>query len=153
MPTLRSALPDRKLMTAQSSDPVREILEKYKTLAVVGLSSNTARPSYGVSAYMKFHGYRIIPVNPNEQSVLGEKAYAALDEVPEAIEIVVIFRRSEFVPEVVEAALRRQAKALWMQEGVIHEEATAHARDAGVFVVQDRCILKEHAKRFVTEGI
>jgi len=135
------------------SDPIREILEKYKTLAVVGLSSNTARPSYGVSAYMKSHGYRIIPVNPNEQSVLGEKAYAALDDVPEAIEVVVIFRRSEFVPEVIEAALRRQAKALWMQEGVIHEEAAARARDAGVFVVQDRCILKEHAKRFVTEGI
>jgi len=140
-------------MTAQSSDPVREILEKYKTLAVVGLSSNTARPSYGVSAYMKDQGYRIIPVNPNEQSVLGEKAYAALDDVPEAIEVVVIFRRSEFVPEVIEAALRRQAKAIWMQEGVIHEEAAARARDAGVFVVQDRCILKEHAKRFVTEGI
>jgi len=135
------------------SDSIREILEKYKTLAVVGLSSNTARPSYGVSAYMKDQGYRIIPVNPNEQSVLGEKAYAALDDVPEAIEVVVIFRRSEFVPEVMEAALRRQAKAVWMQEGVIHEEAAARARDAGVFVVQDRCILKEHAKRFVTEGI
>jgi len=135
------------------SDSIREILEKYKTLAVVGLSSNTARPSYGVSAYMKDQGYRIIPVNPNEQSVLGEKAYAALDDVPEAIEVVVIFRRSEFVPEVIEAALRRQAKAIWMQEGVIHEEAAARARDAGVFVVQDRCILKEHAKRFVTEGI
>ena len=140
-------------MTAQSSDPIRDILEKYKTLAVVGLSSNTARPSYGVSAYMKAQGYRIIPVNPNEESVLGEKAYAALDEVPEAIELVVIFRRSEFVPAVVEAALRRQAKALWMQEGVIHEEAAARARDAGVFVVQDRCILKEYAKRFVAEGI
>ena len=135
------------------SDSIRDILEKYKTLAVVGLSSNPARPSYGVSAYMKSHGYRIIPVNPNEQSVLGEKAFAALDDVPEAIEVVVIFRRSEFVPEVIEAALRRQAKAIWMQEGVVHEEAAARARDAGVFVVQDRCILKEHAKRFVTEGI
>ncbi len=135
------------------SDPISEILEKYKTLVVVGLSSNTARPSYGVAAYMKAQGYRIIPVNPNEQSVLGEKAYAALDDVPEAIEVVVIFRRSEFVPAVVEDALRRQAKAIWMQEGVIHEEAAARARDAGVFVVQDRCILKEYAKRFVTEGI
>jgi hypothetical protein len=140
-------------MTGQISDPIREILEKYKTLAVVGLSSKTARPSYGVSAYMQSQGYRIIPVNPNEKSVLGEKAYAALDDVPETIEVVVIFRRSEFVPEVVGAALRRQAKAIWMQEGVIHEQAAARARDAGVFVVQDRCILKEHAKRFVTEGI
>ena len=135
------------------SDPILEILEKYKTLAVVGLSSKPARPSYGVSAYMQAHGYRIIPVNPNEQSVLGEKAYAALDDVPEAFEAVVIFRRSEFVPEVVQAAIRKHAKAVWMQEGVIHEEAAACARAAGLFVVQDRCILKEHAKRFVTEGI
>ena len=140
-------------MAAQMSDSIREILEKFKTLVVVGLSSKTARPSYGVSAYMKSHGYRIIPVNPNEQTVLGEKAYAALDKVPEAIEVVVIFRRSEFVPEVVQAALRRQVKVIWMQEGVTHEEAAARARDAGVFVIQDRCILKEHAKRFVTERI
>jgi len=135
------------------SDSIREILENCKTLAVVGLSSKPARPSYGVAAYMKAHGYRIIPVNPNEQSVSGEKAYAALDDVPEAFEVVVIFRRSEFVPEVVQAAIRRHAKVVWMQEGVIHEEAAARARAAGLFVVQDRCILKEHAKRFVTEGI
>ena len=135
------------------SDPILEILEKYKTLAVVGLSSKPTRPSYGVSAYLQAHGYHIIPVNPNEQSVLGEKAYAALDVVPEAIDAVVVFRRSEFVPEVVQAAIRRQAKVVWMQEGVIHEEAAACARAAGLFVVQDRCILKEHAKRFVTEGI
>jgi hypothetical protein len=135
------------------SDTIREILEKCKTLAVVGLSSKPARPSYGVAAYMKAHGYRIIPVNPNEQSVSGEKAYAALDDVPEAFEVVVIFRRSEFVPEVVQAAIRKRAKVVWMQEGVVHEEAAARARDAGLFVVQDRCILKEHAKRFVTEGI
>jgi hypothetical protein len=85
--------------------------------------------------------------------VSGEKAYAALDDVPEAFEVVVIFRRSEFVPEVVQAAIRKHAKVVWMQEGVVHEEAAARARDAGLFVVQDRCILKEHAKRFVTEGI
>ena len=135
------------------SDPIREILEKCKTLAVVGLSSKPSRPSYGVAAYMKAHGYRIIPVNPNEQSVSGEKAYAALDDVPEAFEVVVIFRRPEFVLEVVQAAIRKHAKVIWMQEGVIHEKAAACARDAGLFVVQDRCILKEHAKRFVTEGI
>jgi hypothetical protein len=102
---------------------------------------------------MKAYGYRIIPVNPNEQSVFGEKAYATLDDVPDAFEVVVIFRRSEFVPEIVEAAIRKHATVVWMQEGVIHEEAAAGARAAGLFVVQDRCILKEHAKRFVTEGI
>jgi hypothetical protein len=135
------------------SDSIREILEECKTLAVVGLSSKPARPSYGVAAYMKAHGYRIIPVNPNEQSVSGEKAYAALDDVPEPFEVVVIFRRSEFVPEVVQAAIRKHARVVWMQEGVIHEEAAACARAAGLLVIQDRCILKEHAKRFVTEGI
>jgi predicted CoA-binding protein len=135
------------------SDPILEILERHKILAVVGLSSKPSRPSYGVSAYMQAHGYRIIPVNPNEQFVLGEKAYAALDDVPEALEAVVIFRRSEFVPEVVQAAIRKRAQVIWMQEGVIHEEAAARARAAGLFVVQDRCILKEYAKRFVTDGI
>jgi len=135
------------------SDPILDVLERCKTLAVVGLSSKPSRPSYGVSAYMKSQGYRIIPVNPNEQSVFGEKAYATLEEVTEPFEIVVIFRRSEFVPEVVEAALRKHAQAVWMQEGVIHEEAAARARAAGLFVIQDRCILKEHAKRFVTDGI
>jgi len=135
------------------SDPILEILQKYKTLAVVGLSSKPSRPSYGVAAYMKTHGYRIIPVNPNEQSVSGEKAYAALDDIPEACEVVVVFRRSEFVPEVVQAAIRKHAKVVWMQEGVIHEEAAASARAAGLFVIQDRCILKEYARRFVRERI
>jgi hypothetical protein len=135
------------------SDPILDILEKYKTLAVVGLSSKPSRPSYGVAAYMKANGYRIIPVNPNEQSVFGEKAYPTLDDVPAAVQVVVIFRRLEFVPEVVQAAIRKHASVVWMQEGLIHEEAAASARAAGLFVVQDRCILKEHAKRFVTEGI
>ncbi len=135
------------------SDPITEILEKYKTLAVVGLSSRTSRPSYGVSAYMRNHGYRIIPVNPFQESVLGEKAYASLDDVPSPVEVVVIFRRPEFVPEIVEAAIHRQAKVVWMQEGIIHEAAAERARAAGLLVIQDRCILKEHAKRFVTEGI
>jgi predicted CoA-binding protein len=134
-------------------DSIREILEKFKTLAVVGLSSKPSRPSYGVAAYMKAHGYRIIPVNPNEQSVSGDRAYASLDDVPEAVEVVVIFRRSEFVPEIVQAAIRKHAEVVWMQEGVIHEEAAARACAAGLFVIQDRCILKEHAKRFVTDGI
>ena len=111
------------------------------------------RPSHGVSSYLKAHGYHIIPVNPHEQSVLGEKAYASLDDVPEAFEVVVIFRRSKYVPEVVDEAIHRGAKAIWMQEGVSHEEAANHARQAGLQVVQNRCILKEHAKRFVCEGI
>ena len=135
------------------SDAIREILEHSKTLAVVGLSSKAMRPSHGVAEYMQRNGYRIIPVNPNEESVLGEKAYASLDEVPEPFDVVVIFRRPEFVPEVVEAAIRKGAKVVWMQEGVIQEQAAARARAAGLTVVMDRCILKEHAKRFVTERI
>jgi hypothetical protein len=135
------------------SDSIREILEQDKILAVVGLSSKTARPSYGVAAYMQQQGYRIIPVNPHEESVLGEKGYASLDAVPEPCDVVVIFRRSEFVPEVVEAAIRKGAKVVWMQEGVIHEQAAQRARAAGLKVVMDRCILKEHAKRFVAERI
>jgi len=135
------------------ADAIRDILEHVKTLAVVGLSSKTARPSYGVAAYMQRHGYRIIPVNPHEESVLGEKGYASLDAVPEAFDVVVIFRRPEFVPEVVEAAIRKGARVVWMQEGVIHEQAAERARAAGLKVVMDRCILKEHAKRFVAERI
>jgi predicted CoA-binding protein len=129
------------------ADSVDEILEKYKTLAVVGLSSQSTRPSFDVASYMQSHGYRIIPVNPNEVSVLGEKAYASLDDVPEPVEVVVIFRRSEYVPEVVEAAIRKQAKVIWMQEGVTHEVAAQRARAAGLTVVQDRCILKEHSRK------
>ncbi len=135
------------------SDVIREILERDKTLAVVGISSKAMRPSHGVSAYMQRHGYRIIPVNPHEISVLGEKCYATLDDLPEAFDVVVIFRRSEFVPEVVDAAIRKGAKVIWMQEGVIHEQAAERARNAGLKVIMDRCILKEHAKRFVAERI
>ena len=134
-------------------DTIQTILETCKTLAVVGLSSKHNRASYGVSSYMKCHGYRIIPVNPNEVSVLGEKCYPTLDDVPESFDAVVIFRRSEFVPEVVESAIRKGARVIWMQEGVQHEEAARRAREAGLEVVQDRCILKEHAKHFVCEGI
>jgi hypothetical protein len=148
--TPSSSPPPRRAWLMGGSDSIRDILERHKTLAVVGLSSKRSRPSYGVSAYMQSHGYRIIPVNPNEQSVLGERAYAALDQVTEAFEVVVIFRRSEFVLEVVESAIRRHAKVVWMQEGVMNEEAAQRARAAGLWVIQDRCILKEHAKRFVT---
>jgi uncharacterized protein len=124
----------------------KEILEKYKRIAVVGLSSNTWRASYGVSRFMQTLGYEIVPVNPNEIEVLGQKAYPTLDDVPDPIEIVDIFRRSEFVPEIVEAAIRRNAKVIWMQEGVIHEGAAERARAAGLEVVMDRCILKEEMK-------
>jgi uncharacterized protein len=134
-------------------DPIQTILETCKTLAVVGLSSKHTRPSYGVSSYMQSHGYRIIPVNPNEDSVLGEKSYPALDDVPESFDAVVIFRRSQFVPDIVESAIRKGAKVIWMQEGVQHDEAARRAREAGLEVVQNRCILKEHAKHFVSEGI
>jgi predicted CoA-binding protein len=134
-------------------DAIQTILETCKTLAVVGLSSKPSRPSYGVSSYMQSKGYRIIPVNPNEDSVLGERSYPALDDVPEPFDAVVIFRRSEFVPEIVESAIRKGARVVWMQEGVQHEKASRRAREAGLEVVQDRCILKEHAKHFVSEGI
>jgi len=154
-PPFSSTFPGRRFGGSRfgGADAVRDLLEKCKSLAVVGLSSTPSRPSYGVAAYMKAQGYRIIPVNPNEQSVLEEKAYAALDDVSEPLEIVVIFRQPKFVPEVVDAAIRKRAKAVWMQEGVVHEEAAQRARAAGLFVIQDRCILKEHAKRFVTVGI
>jgi predicted CoA-binding protein len=123
-----------------------QILKNAETIAVVGLSSNRARPSYGVSEYMQAVGYRIIPVNPAETEILGEKVYATLDEIPVPVDIVDIFRRSEFVPEIVDAAIRIGAKCVWMQEGVVHEEAAAKARAAGLDVVMDHCILKAHRK-------
>jgi len=123
-----------------------EILAAARVIAVVGLSSQRGRPSYQVAAYMQASGYRIIPVNPNETEVLGEKAYTALEEVPQPIDVVDVFRRSEFMPPVVESAIRVGAKAIWMQEGVIHEEAARRAREAGLRVVMDRCILKEHMR-------
>ena len=129
-------------------DFVADILERYKTLAVVGLSSKPARPSHGVSQYMQEHGYRIIPINPHETEVLGEKAYPSLDAIPECPAVVVIFRRSEFVPEVVESAIRCGAKVIWMQEGVIHPEAGAKAEKAGLKVVMDRCMKKECERLF-----
>jgi predicted CoA-binding protein len=126
------------------------VLRSSKTIAVVGLSSNRRRPSYGVSEYMQSMGYRIIPVNPQETEVLGEKAFASLEDVPEPVDIVNVFRRSEFVPEIVDAAIRIGAKCVWMQEGVMHEEAAAKARAAGLEVVMNRCILKEHRKMLVS---
>ena len=125
---------------------VAEILQQSRTIAVVGLSSKRFRPSHGVAEYMQRSGYRIVPVNPAESEVLGEKSYPDLESVPEAIDIVDIFRRSEFVPEIVEAAIRKGARAIWMQEGVTHEEAARRAAEAGLDVVMDRCILKDHRR-------
>ncbi len=130
------------------TDQIMEILKTSRTIAVVGLSAKPFRPSYGVAEYLKSVGYRIIPVNPKEAEVLGERSYARLEDIPEKVDIVDIFRRSQFVPEVVEAAIRIGAKAVWMQEGVIHPEAAERARQAGLVVVMDACILKEHIKRF-----
>ncbi len=128
-------------------DEIRELLESSKTIAVVGLSSSRMRPSYGVAEYMQRAGYRIIPVNPNEEEVLGEPAVDRLEDIRETVDIVDVFRRPEFVPEIVESAVAIGARALWLQEGVIHEPAAKRARDAGLFVAMDLCIMKEHAKR------
>jgi predicted CoA-binding protein len=125
---------------------IPEILKSAHTIAVVGISSNPMRASNGVSEYLRRAGYRIIPVNPNESEVLGEKCYARLEDVPEKIDLVDIFRRSEYVPDIVESAIRVGARAVWMQEGVIHEDAAERARQAGLDVVMDRCTLKEHRK-------
>ena len=123
-----------------------EILKRFRTIAVVGLSSKRFRASYGVSEYMQAAGYRIIPVNPGETEVLGEKSYPDLESIPETVEIVNIFRDPQYVGPVVDAAIRVGAKAIWMQEGVVHEDAAEKARQAGLLVVMDRCILKEHRR-------
>jgi uncharacterized protein len=141
---MRVLLPDGLKAPA---DPILEILKKYKTIAVVGLSSNPARPSFGVTEYMQSAGYRIIPVNPNETEVLGEKSYARLEDVPEQIGIVDVFRRSENVLPVVESAIRVGAKVVWMQLGVENAAAAERARAAGLIVVEDACILVEHKRR------
>ena len=129
-------------------DPITELFNRAQTIAVVGLSRDPLRPSHGVSAYMQSQGYRVIPVNPQIESSLGQKAYASLLEVPEQIDIVNIFRRPQFVEEIVNQAIRLKIPAIWMQEGVIHEAAAEKARKAGIFVVMDRCILKDHRARF-----
>ena len=133
-------------MEINSSQAIKQILDDYKTIVVVGLSSNTWRASHSVSAYMQAKGYRIIPVNPNETEVLEEKAYASLADVPEPVELVNVFRRSEEAGAVVDEAIRLGAKAVWLQEGVIDQAAARRARDAGLLVVMDRCILKEHSR-------
>jgi len=136
------------MSSSPQPDPIADLLKRSRTIAVVGLSNSPLRPSHGVSAYMQTNGYRIIPVNPEIRGALGEKAYASLLDVPEKIDIVNIFRRPEFVEEVVDQAIRLKVPAIWMQEEVINEKAAEKARKAGIFVVMDRCILKEHKARF-----
>ena len=130
------------------SDPITDLLRRARTIAVVGLSNSPLRPSHGVAAYMQTHGYHIIPVNPNVQEALGEKSYPSLLEVPQKIDVVNVFRRSEYVSEIVDHAIQLKVPAVWLQEDVIDEAAAQKARQAGIFVVMDRCILKEHRARF-----
>ena len=136
------------MLPVADPDPIAELLEKSRTIAVVGLSNNPLRASHGVSAYMQSHGYRIVPVNPNITGALGEKAWPRLLDVPEKIDIVNIFRRPEFVEEVVDEAVQLKVPAIWMQEEVINEKAAEKARKAGIFVVMNECILQEHMRRF-----
>ncbi len=134
-------------MSINSPEVIEEILENTRTIAVVGLSSNPNRPSYGVARYMQQMGYRIIPVNPNEREVLGERAYPSLAEAPEPFDLVNIFRRSEEAGHHVDEAIRLGARAVWMQDDVIDHEAAQRALDAGLQVVMDRCVLREHMRR------
>ena len=146
---MRVLLPDgAEVATRSGADPITDILKKYKTIAVVGLSSNPMRPSHGVTEHMQAAGYRIIPVNPNETEVLAEKSYARLEDVPEKIEIVNVFRRAEEVPPVVESAIRVGAKVVWLQLGIENDAAAEKGRAAGLTVIEDACILIEHRKRF-----
>lgn len=136
----------------KQSDPIYELLSRAKTIAVVGLSESPMRASHGVSAYMQAAGYKIIPVNPQIAEALGEQAYPSLLEIPlevaQKIDLVDVFRRAEYVDEIVEQAIQLKIPAIWMQEGVINERAAEKARKAGMFVVMDRCVLKEHRARF-----
>jgi len=132
----------------KQSDPIYELLSRIKTIAVVGLSGSPLRPSHGVSAYMQLHGYRIVPVNPLITEALGENSYPSLLDVPDKIDLVDVFRRPEYVDEIVEQAIQLKIPAIWMQEDVINERAAEKARKAGMFVVMDRCVLKEHRARF-----
>jgi len=134
------------------TDPIHELLSRTKTIAVVGLSESPMRPSHGVSAYMQAHGYKIIPVNPQIEEALGEKSYPSLADIPpeiaKKIDLIDVFRRPEYVDEIVEEAIKLKVPAIWLQEDVINERAAERARKAGIFVVMDLCILKEHRVRF-----
>ncbi|HEY4978692.1 MAG TPA: CoA-binding protein [Candidatus Acidoferrum sp.] len=130
----------------KSTDPIADILRQSKTIAVVGLSSNPARPSFGVAQYLQSAGYRIIPVNPNETEVLGEKSYGRLEDIPESVDIVDVFRRAQDVPPIAESAIKIGAKALWLQQGIENSAASEKARTAGLLAIEDACLLVEHKK-------
>lgn len=136
------------MATRPEADAIRDLLQRAKTIAVVGLSDSPMRPSHGVSAYMQAHGYKIVPVNPAIVEALGEKSYPSLREIPEKIDIVNIFRRPEFVEEIVDQAIQLKVPAVWMQEEVVNQKAAEKAEKAGIFVVMDACILKAHRARF-----
>jgi predicted CoA-binding protein len=144
------ALPDRssqeEIRRYQDANVIREILHTARTIAIVGLSSNPLRPSNYVGFYLQRHGYRVIPVNPNEREALGEKAYPSLAEVPDRIDVVDVFRASQFVPDIAEQAVQVQARALWMQFGVISIRGAEIAVRGGLEVVMDRCMKVEHAR-------
>jgi predicted CoA-binding protein len=125
---------------------IRKILDECRSIAVIGVSSNPARPSYGVASQMQARGYRMIPVNPNETNVLGEQAFPSITAVAEPVDLVTIFRKPEDVPPIVEEAIAKGVKAVWMQEGVVNEAAAKRAREAGLLVVMDRCWFKEHRR-------
>jgi len=128
------------------NEDMEKILKESRTIAVVGLSPRPERPSHSVARYLQAQGYRIIPVNPTVEEVLGERSYPDLASIPETVDVVDIFRRSEHVPSIVEAAIAVGARTVWMQEGVIHEKAAQQARAAGLLVVMDRCMLIEHGR-------
>lgn len=144
MGSTETEMPERRV----ALDPITEIFKTTRTFAVVGLSSKSFRPSRGVAEYLQSSGYRIVPVNPHETEVLGEKAFARLEDLPFPVETVVIFRRPEHLPGIVQSAIAIGARAVWMQEGVVHHEAAETARKAGLLVVMDLCAMKEHVKRF-----
>ena len=129
-----------------SAPEIAEILRTSKIIAVVGLSPKPDRPSHGVSAYMQAQGYKIIPVNPGHTEILGEKSYKSLLDIPGPIDIVDIFRDPSAVPEIVDQAIAKKAKVIWMQEGIVHNAAAEKARAAGLKVVMNKCIYKEHAR-------
>jgi len=141
---MRVLLPDGY---SGSKDPILDILQSARTIAVVGLSSKPFRPSGGVAEYLLAVGYKIIPVNPNENEVFGLRSYASLEEVPDAVDIVDVFRKAPDVPPVADAAIRKGAKTLWLQQGIVNEEAGEKARAAGLVVVMDACMFVEHRKR------
>ena len=137
------------LLTRKKMDhPEKELLKEAKTIAVVGLSANPDRPSYRVSRYLQQQGYKIIPVNPNIKEVLGEKAYPSLKDIPDKVDIVDVFRRSEDIPPIADEAIAIKAKVLWMQEGIVNEPAAKKAEAAGLKVVMDHCIMVSHSQSF-----